>query len=125
MEPISIYLDFLRLKGYSLSEINPGSDELALSSKDALEAINLIKDANLQILGGDILTNDNEKLQYAYHLWGEEYHCLNWSCNESENESLEDYKRKSYEVARYAIKQAEEVASKLKMKCLVVLVVVN
>lgn len=125
MKPISIYLNFLRSKGRFLSEINPGSDNLVLSAKDALKAINLIQNANLRIVGGDILTNDNEKLKYAYHVWGKKYHYLNWSCEELENELLEDYKKRSYEFAENAIIQALKVAEEFKMECLIVLIVVN
>lgn len=125
MKPISRYLNFAKLKGRCLSEINPGSNETALYAKDALEAINLIKDSKLRILGGDILTNDNEKLKYAYNVWGKQYQYLNWSCDKLEKESTEEHIKRSYEVAEDAIKQATTVAEKFNMECLIVLVVSN
>ena len=123
MTAISEYLEFTKSKGRPLAEINPGSDEIALSASEALEAIELLKANETPILGGDILSTDSGKLIYAYQLWGSEYHYLNWYCDELENESKTDLSNRSYEVAQKAIKEALEVSNKLGKDCLVTLVV--
>ncbi len=113
------YLEFLKLKGKPLSEINPGSNEFALSVNDVLEAIEILKENEVLILGGDILSINNfGELIYAYQIWGDgqEYHYLNWSCKRN------DSPQKSYEIAKKAIKEADKVSNKLGKDCLVVIV---
>ena len=106
-----------------LSEINPGCDEIALTVEDALQALELIKDSKIIILGGDILSEDNNELIYAYQLWGEEYHVLNWFCDRTtSNESKDAYLKRSYDIAKESITNANEIAGKLKRKCFIVLV---
>lgn len=122
MRSISTYLNFLREKGRELSEINPGSDEIALTVEDALQALELIKDSEEIILGGDILSEDNNELIYAYQLWGEEYHVLNWCCDKTNNESKEDYLKRSYDIAKESITNANKIAQKLKRKCYILFV---
>lgn len=122
MKSISIYRDFLKEKGKPLSEINPGSDEIALTVEDALQALELIKDSEEIILGGDILSEDNNELIYAYQLWGEEYHVLNWCCDRTSNESKEAYLKRCYDIAKESITNANKIAGKLKSKCYIVFV---
>ncbi len=114
------YFEFIIQKGRPLSEINPGSNEMALTVEDALQALELIKDNKLFILGGDILSEENNKLIYAYQLWGREYHVLNWYL------TAEDYERKdeliSYDIAKEAIAKANQTAEQLKKKCYIVFV---
>lgn len=123
MHPISNYLNFIREKGRPLSEINPGSHEIALTVSDALHALELLKDSQTVISGGDILSEENGKLIYAYQLWGDEYACLNWYCDKANNESRAEYLQRSYEVAKAGIVNANEAAERLKKKCLIVFVV--
>ena len=52
MKSISTYLDFLKEKERPLSEINPGSSEVALAVNDALEALELLCVSQTFILGG-------------------------------------------------------------------------
>lgn len=122
MKNISIYRDFLKEKGKPLSEINPGSDEIALTIEDALQALELIRDSEEIILGGDILSEVNNELIYAYQLWGEEYHVLNWCCDRTSNESKEAYLKRSYDIAKESITNANKIAEKLKKKCYIVFV---
>lgn len=122
MKNISTYLDFLKEKGKPLSEINQGSDEIALTAIDALEALALLKDIQTPILGGDILSEEKNELIYAYQLWGEEYYYLSWYCDKNENESKADYLQRSYALARAGIINANKAAEQLKKKCYVVLV---
>lgn len=122
MKSISTYIDFLKEKGKPLSEINPGSDEIALTVSDALQALELLRDSQAVILGGDILSEENNELTYAYQLWGDEYQYLNWYCDKKDNESREDYLQRSYVLAREGIANAHKTAEKLKKKCYIVLV---
>ena len=123
MVTISDYLAFVRSKGRALSVINPGSDEVALSVDEALEAIGLLEDSQLPVLGGDILSTESGRLIYAYQLWGSGYHCLSWYCDKLENESDAAYAVRSYELAKKAISKAANVAKKLSEDCFVVLIV--
>ncbi|TYR31205.1 hypothetical protein FXV77_21380 [Sphingobacterium phlebotomi] len=122
MENTLSYLNFIKEKGRPLSEINPGSDEIALAVDDALQAIELLKDIQTAILGGDILSEDSGELIYAYQLWGEEYHYLNWYCDRIDNESEDDYLKRSYILAQEGITNAHATAEKLKKKCYIVFV---
>ena len=69
MNTITDYLNFIKEKGRPLSEVNPGSDELALIVDDALKAIELLKGTHSAILGGDILMDKLGKLAYTYENW--------------------------------------------------------
>ncbi len=90
MDCLVNFQKFLKECGRSLSEINPGSEEYALKMVDTVYAIELLKEAQLPIVGGDILSNESGKLSYAY---------LNWYCQKNENESMNVYANRSYEVA--------------------------
>jgi hypothetical protein len=122
MKSTSTYLDFLKEKGKPLSEINPGSDEIALMVNDALQALELLRDSQTAVLGGDILSEENNELIYAYQLWGEEYQYLNWYCDKNDNESKADYLQRSYILAREGITNANKTAEKLKKKCYITFV---
>lgn len=113
MENTLSYLNFLKEKGRPLSEINPGSDEIALAVDDALQAIELLKDNQTAILGGGILSEDSGELIYAYQLWGEEYHYLNWYCDRIDNEREDDYLKRSYTLAQEGITNAHATAENL------------
>lgn len=120
---ITEYFEYIKQKGRPLSEINPGSDEIALDANEALKAIELLKDNETPILGGDILSTESGKLIYAHQLWGSEYHYLNWYSDKLEGESKADYTVRSVEDARKAINEAIEISQKLGKDCYVVLVV--
>lgn len=123
MRPISKYMNFIREKGRPLSEINPGSNEIALSVDDAWHALDLLIESRIAVVGGDILTEDTDgNLAYVLHSWGYEYCYLNWSTNRIANESPEEYAQRSYEAAKEAIRKAEDVAKRLDKKCYIVLV---
>ena len=119
---MSTYLNFIKEKGRSLSQINFGSNEFALKVDDALEALTLLKEDKAVILGGDILTEENEQLVYAYQVWGDEYQYLNWYCDINDNENVFDYINRSYILAKESIINANKIAEKLKMKCYIILV---
>lgn len=123
MHKISKYLNFLKDKGIPLSTINPGSHEVALSVHDAFEALELLEDSQTAILGGDILSEDeNGKLGYALHIWGHDYHYLSWSCSQQEDEAWEEYIERSHNFAEDSIKKAHAIAEQLKKSCYIVLV---
>ncbi len=128
MKLISIYQNFVNERGKPLSEINEGSDEMALTIQDALHAVDILDlDGNtIAILGGDIMTEDsNGGLEYAMYEWGDgqEYHVLNWHCDDMANEGEVDYAKRSHAAARQAIKNADEIAKTLGKKCYIVLVI--
>lgn len=123
MSSIELFHKHLKLKGKSLEEINPGSDEYALSVEDAIEGIELLKATNTAVLGGDIMTTDSERLVYAYQAWGTEYHYLSWYCEKALGESHEDYAKRSIKEALNAIKNAENTAVKMESSCYVVVVI--
>ena len=116
------YIHYLNEKGQRLSEINPGSNEYALSVPDALQFIELLDDTKTIILGGDILTEKNNRLIYVYQLWGEKYQYLNWHCDKKKNEINEIYIERSREYAKNCVNNANAIATKLQCKCYIVLV---
>lgn len=126
MKSIFNYLNFIKEKGRPLSEINSGSDEIALTSQDALLALELLNEGQTAILGGDIFSEKEDgELIYAYQLWGvgQEYHYLNWYCDKMDNESQEAYANRSYIVARAGIETANNIAKHLGKKCYIVFVI--
>lgn len=124
MNSLSNYLNFIKEKGRSLSEINPGSNEIALTVNDTLYALNLLEDNQIAILGGDILSEDiHSRLAYVIHSWGYDYHYLNWYCDKMESESQEDYVKRSYTIARESIKTASDIARRLGESCYIVIVI--
>lgn len=116
------YLNFIKERGKPVSQINPGSDEMALAVDDALQAIELLKNSQTAIIGGDILSEDEGELIYAYQLWGEEYHYLNWYCDKRDNESEYDYLKRSYDIARKSVINAGQIAKRFNKKCYIVFV---
>ena len=123
MSEIGVFLEHIKSNGKAVSAINPDSDEMALSVEDALQAVELLRNTNTPILGGDILTCNTEGLIYAYQSWGSEHHYLNWYCDKSEDENQEEYKERSFDTAIKAINQAAEIAAQLDRSCYIVLVV--
>jgi hypothetical protein len=116
------YINFIKEKGKPLSDINPGSDELALAVSDALQALDLLRDSQTVVLGGDVLSEENNKLIYAYQLWGDEWQYLNWYCDRMDGEEKADYLQRSYELAREGIVNANKTAEQFKNKCYIVFV---
>lgn len=126
MKKESAYWDFLMKKGRSLLEMNQGSNEIALETDDALQALDLLKGNQIAVLGGDILSEkENGKLIYAYQLWGDgqEYHYLNWYCDKKDSENQEEYVERSYIIAKDSIKAANDIAKRLGKKCYIVIII--
>ena len=116
------YSQFLRNHGRPMSEINPGSNEVALSCEDAKKATEILRKESVPILGGDIVSEQNGSLIYAHQFWGSEYISLNWYCRREQDEELEYYARRSHDLAEDHIENARRVAAKLGQECFVVLV---
>ena len=117
------YLEFITLNGRPLSDINIGSDEIATDVNIALEAIEILKNNNTPILGGDVLTTKLGQLKYAYQVWGDEYIYLEWYCEKKLDESKNEYLLRSYNFAIESIKRASIVSQKFDMDCFIVLVI--
>jgi len=73
MADILKYLDS-DFKGRPLSEINPGSKEIAFTIENALTVLEILKDKHVEILGGDFMSEKNGRFGYAHHLWGDQYY---------------------------------------------------
>jgi hypothetical protein len=123
MTTVATYFNFIKEKGKPLGEINPGSNEYALEVDDALQAIELLKESQMPILGGDILSNKSGSLIYAYQFWGSQYHSLNWYCEMTDGETKEGFCSRSYYIAKEAIDNASKIAKRLGEKCYITLVV--
>lgn len=114
--------DFIVENGISLSAINSGSTEIALSADKAIEAINILADSDIIIYGGDILTKINEHLMYAYQVWGKKYHTLNWSCEAIKGETRDIYAKRSHILAINSINKALSTAKNMHMECYIAFV---
>ncbi len=121
MTALAEYLDFLKSKGRPLMEINPGSEDLALYANDALNAVELLNGTQIGIVGGDIMSIDGDRLDYAMQIWGIKYHCLTWSCEYLKNESKAKYILRSHKMAKESIYKAIECAKEVEKECLIVL----
>ena len=75
--------------GIPLSDIHPGSDEIALKIEDFFPALSLIRATSIAILGGDIYVRDMKSglLEHGYASWGSD---------PKENESYLHYCERSY-----------------------------
>ncbi len=104
-----------------MSNINPGSEEYALSFYDVLTAIDILQNSQSTILGGDIMSEYNNELIYAYQLWGSEYHTLNWAFQKKDDDA--SCYMKSIQLAIDSIKIANAIADRLKKKSYFVLIV--
>jgi len=116
------YYKYIIKKGLRVSEINPGSSEYALGVSDALDVVKLIRGKNVAVLGGDILTNKDGELIYAYQFWGSSYHYLNWHCDQSPQEPAREYISRSQQLAENSIELASKTAESLNQNCYVVLI---
>jgi len=117
------YLDFIKENGRSVSELNSGSLEKALSVKDTFVCLELLRDSKIPVYGGDILSEQDGKLIYAYQLWGDGYHYLNWSCDKEFGENEDEFIDRSYEVAKNFVVTAAKTANEISESCYIVLVI--
>jgi hypothetical protein len=82
--------------------------------------LEILKETDLRILGGDILSENNGELAYAMDFWGI---YLDWSCDKKDDETEEQYLKRCYGVAKESIYKANDIAKELNKKCYIVLVV--
>lgn len=124
MNKYEIILNFMRHNGREMSEINEGSDEIALPIDRAFEVLQIAEQHSIPIIGGDIITETKQGMMaYAYTIWGTGYHYLNWSCDKTILEQNEEYCKRSHELAREMILEACLVSTKLNYKCYIVFVI--
>ena len=82
------YVEILKREGRPLQEI--GVNEIALQQFAALEAIDALRESQAAILGGDVLRLINRRPVYS----GD-----NWYCERQESETLQDFLKRSWDVA--------------------------
>jgi hypothetical protein len=111
MSAISEYLSLIREKGRPLSEINPGSDEMALTVDDALRAVEILRGTRRAILGGDVLSDESGTLAYTHE---------NWYSERRGGEGHADYCDRSYEDSRNYINEVVKRRGKNRYIVLVV-----
>ncbi|MCG7546171.1 hypothetical protein MHM93_18525 [Pseudoalteromonas sp. MM17-2] len=97
--------NFLQRKGVALSELIPGKREMALNVADSREFLKLLQVGGIEIIGGDILVKDRNKMGYCHQVWGSKYHYLSWS-NGSEGDG-------GYSLAQKHIEDAEKLSGLL------------
>lgn len=117
------YWIFRQKNGRSLADLNPGSDEMALTVSDTLVAVNLLEKEKMPILGADVLLEYEGNLRYLYQILGYEYIYLNWYCDKQDNENNEEYIQRSYNVAKEYINSIAEIEKEYNIQCYIVLVV--
>ena len=94
MAGLNMFEEFVRSRGRSLREI--GSADVALTKEDALEALKLIKQEPVIVLGVNIVNYDEDDWP-TYDLFGV------LSIGRNCNETLEDLSRRSKAVGKYYI----------------------
>jgi hypothetical protein len=99
MSGLNKFLHFITVAGRKLSEINLGSDEVALKPFMAIEALDLLSGTNIAVLGGDVLSDASGRLAYTYD---------NWYCNQLLNENCVEFARRSHAIARESINKIEK-----------------
>ncbi|MDR0787463.1 MAG: hypothetical protein LBG44_06310 [Gemmatimonadota bacterium] len=118
------YLDFIEECGRPLSDINPGSDEWAISLNDVPSALKLLKDEQWIILGGQLLLTDStDRLVYAVHAWSFDYHYLSWHYEPNRSDNREVSAPRSFEAAVAGIAEITRVAKIKGCDCYIVFVV--
>jgi hypothetical protein len=93
------FKNFIATMGRSLSEINQGSNEIAMSPPIALRALDLLSGSQIAILGGDILSDASGKLVYTHE---------NWYCEKALRENPIEFVKRSQTDARKRIGKLSE-----------------
>lgn len=97
------FTQFVAAHGRPMSEINPGSNEIALSPSDAIKGIDLLRGSKVAVLGGDVLAGTSGKIAYTYR---------NWYCEQRPNETPMEFCHRSQVVARDLIEKLLEHGEK-------------
>jgi len=85
------------LKRLGVSLQNPGVSEVGLARADALRAVELLRDAKIAILGGDVYLRQQDRVRPWFP--------NNWTVNPSLGEDRHAYLRRSWERAEAYIKE--------------------
>jgi len=99
MSGLNKFLHFITVAGRKLSEINLGSDEVALKPFMAIEALDLLSGTNIAVLGGDVLSDASGRLACTYD---------NFYCNKLLNVNCMEFARRSHAIARESINKIEK-----------------
>lgn len=91
------YSEFLKSKGWPLHEI--GTSDFAFRREHALQALQLLKDRPIAILGGDVLRVIQNRPEYVYD---------NWHCDIGESESVNEYFKRTWKTAMDYVKKYPE-----------------
>lgn len=89
-----IFTHFVRDNGRKLSEVNPGSDEFALTPLHAKVAIDFLSGSQVAVWGGDVMSDADGKLTYVHE---------NWHCERLSGEDPAIFIRRSHAQARVFI----------------------
>jgi hypothetical protein len=89
MNRLSAFRDFVSYRGVSLELL--GLSERALSREDAMRAVELVRNAGVPILGGDVYVDQNGEVASAY---------ANWYVERGERESEKAFAARSYSESR-------------------------
>lgn len=84
------YTQIQRDSGLPLAWMNPGSNEVALPRRAAIDTLTAIKGLRISVLGGDVLMQQNDSLEYVY---------ANWYCSKGDGESPNEYADRSLQYA--------------------------
>ncbi len=117
------YIEFMSTKGKTIPKVSGDIKSRAFLVDDSLEAIELLEKERSLILGGEILTSDeNNDLRYAIHEWGPEYVYLNWSIPSKEDHPDVNYLELGYSLARKSTQEARIAATRLGRDCYIWLI---
>jgi hypothetical protein len=87
------FKDFLLTRG---DEIRiPGSSDVGLKQVDALQAVQLLREGSVAVLGGDVYTRAGDRDEPAY---------ANWACDRLASETTGDYTKRSLDRAESYIR---------------------
>lgn len=120
MKDRTIYLNFVRQKGESLSKIYSGSnDYYALPVDEALRSLDILRQLEIPIVVGEFFSKQHGEIDSIVKLWGSRYFTLDWDCTQKNNEKHIDYVERSLLEAKNKIQAAIEVAKKMNLPCYV------
>jgi Immunity protein 40 len=88
------YADLLNSKGIPLSML--GISDIALKRDDALQAVSLLRAAEIPILGGDVYFQRGNLIELAY---------ANWYVQLKEKEEKDSYLRRSWDMSEAYIRE--------------------
>ncbi len=82
--------DLIKKYGVSLSQWNPGSEEVALNKEAALKVLEALEGSNIAVVGGDVVRIAQGRLKYVY---------AQWSCKRNAGEHAEEFAKRSQRAA--------------------------